>query len=82
MKVFSTYGTKLYTDKPERTVLQNTIQIYRDALSYIAVVVKENWESIAPVYQEDQLNVQRTVDMMIHATKQNPHPQYDFDSAL
>ena len=79
MDIVSSYGVKLYTNKQTRLVLQDTINVYRSALSYIAVVVNENWETIGPVFAENKKKAQQAVELLIHQTKQNPNPKYDFD---
>ena len=80
MEIISSYAVKLYTDKNDRAALLDTIQKYRAAVSYLAVIIKNNWESIGPVYTSNKKEAQALVEHLVHRTGKNPEPKYDFDT--
>lgn len=59
------------------TIFNNTIGIYRDALSFIIDVVNKEWSVISILPSKKRIN---TIEKFIHETKDNPVPKYnEFD---
>ena len=74
MNIYTTYKVKI---KHYNHIFKQTVAIYRNAVDYLIAVCYENWESISSI--EGSLNRQRYVETLVHATKDNPNPKYDFD---
>ena len=74
MDIYTTYKVKI---KHYNHIFKQTVAIYRSAVDYLIAVCHENWESISSI--EGALNRQRYVETLVHATKDNPNPKYDFD---
>ena len=74
MDIYTTYKVKI---KHYNHIFKQTVAIYRNAVDYLIAVCHENWESISSI--EGALNRQRYVETLVHATKDNPNPKYDFD---
>ena len=74
MDIYTTYKVKI---KHYNHIFKQTVAIYRNAVDYLIAVCHENWESISSI--EGSLNRQRYVETLVHATKDNPNPKYDFD---
>ena len=74
MDIYTTYKVKI---KHYNHIFKQTVAIYRNAVDYLIAVCHENWESISSI--EGTLNRQRYVETLVHATKDNPNPKYDFD---
>lgn len=73
MKIIQSYKCKLVN---VNTSLDTTIDIFRQALSFIIDVVEKEWDDISKV---DGANKGRNLlEMLIHKTKRNPSPKYDF----
>ncbi len=75
MKIYTTYKVKI---KHYNHILKDTITIYRHAVDYLIVVCDEHWEQIDQL--EGSFDKQKFVETLIHVTKDNPTPKYDFDS--
>ena len=74
MDIYTTYKVKI---KHYNHIFKQTVAIYRNAVDYLIAVCHENWKSISSI--EGSLNRQRYVETLVHATKDNPNPKYDFD---
>lgn len=74
MKMYTTYSVKI---KHYNSIFKETIAIYRHAVDYILNVCLENWEEISSLEGRNKLVY---VERLIHATKDNPAPAYNFDS--
>lgn len=74
MKMYSTYSVKI---KHYNNIFKETVAIYRHAVDYLINVCLENWEQISTL---EGRNGFAHVERLVHATKDNPHPKYDFDS--
>ena len=74
MDIYTTYKVKI---KHYNHIFKQTVAIYRNAVDYLIAVCHEKWESISSI--EGSLNRQRYVETLVHATKDNPNPKYDFD---
>lgn len=72
MKTVSSYKVKIINTNK---LLDKTISIYRDALSYVIDVVNKNWASVCGLTKKEKYNF---VDSLIHNTKTNL-ALYDFD---
>ena len=75
MQIYTTYKVKIKHYNP---IFKQTVVIYRSAVDYLIAVCNENWEHISKT--EGSLGKQRYVETLVHATKENPNPMYDFDS--
>ena len=74
MQIYTTYKVKI---KHYNRIFKQTIVIYRSAVDYLIAVCNENWEHISKT--EGSLGKQRYVETLVHTTKGNPNPMYDFD---
>lgn len=72
MKVFSTYKVKI---KHFNHIFMNTVEIYRKAVDFLIPVCDENWDFI--ISGKRAVNL---VEKLVHKTKDNPMPKYDFDT--
>lgn len=72
MKTVSSYKVKIINTNKS---LDKTINIYRDALSYVIDVVNNNWASVCGLTKKEKYNF---VESLIHNTKTNL-ALYDFD---
>lgn len=74
MKMYTTYSVKI---KHYNSIFKETVAIYRHAVDYILNVCLENWEEISSLEGRNKLSY---VERLIHITKNNPVPAYNFDS--
>lgn len=74
MQIYSTYKVKI---KHYNHIFKDTVAAYRNAVDYLINVCNENWESLSQT--DGSLNRQRYIETLIHRTKDNPAPVYDFD---
>ena len=75
MQIYTTYKVKI---KHYNHIFKDTVAGYRCAVDYLIGVCDENWGAISEM--EGSLNRQRFVETLVHQTKDNPNPKYDFDS--
>lgn len=75
MKIMTTYKTKI---RDSHSALANTVGIYRQAVDFLIGVALEEWNALKEI--ERSLEKQRAIECVIHHTKSNPCPKYDFDS--
>ena len=75
MELKSTYRVKI---KHYNHIFKDTVCIYRSAVDFLIEVCISDWDSIeCNPYAKAR---QRYVERLIHRTKDNPKPCYDFDS--
>ena len=74
MQIYTTYKVKI---KHYNHIFKDTVAVYRRAVDYLIGVCDENWGAISEM--EGSLNRQRFVETLVHQTKDNPNPKYDFD---
>ena len=74
MQIYTTYKVKI---KHYNHIFKDTVAAYRHAVNYLIRICDENWDSISNI--EGLLNRQRFVETLVHQTKDNPDPKYDFD---
>lgn len=75
MQIYTTYKVKI---KHYNHIFKDTVAVYRRAVDYLIGVCDENWDTISEM--EGSLNRQRFVETLVHQTKDNLNPKYDFDS--
>ncbi len=76
MKIIKT--TKLKILSHTNSTLEDTISIYNKALSFIVNAVNKEWYILKDLDEtKKQIN---NVEKLIHKTKQNPNPIYDFNN--
>ena len=75
MQIYTTYKVKI---KHYNHIFKDTVAVYRRAVDYLIDVCDENWGAISEM--EGSLNRKRFVEILVHQTKDNPNPKYDFDS--
>ena len=75
MKIMTTYKTKI---RDSHRAFANTVGIYRQAVDFLIGVALEEWNALKEI--ERSLEKQRAIECVIHHTKSNPCPKYDFDS--
>lgn len=74
MQIYTTYKVKI---KHYSHIFKDTVAVYRNAVDYLIDVCNANWSELSQT--DGSLNKQRYIETMIHATKDNPSPIYDFD---
>lgn len=74
MQIYTTYKVKI---KGYNHIFKDTVAVYRNAVDYFINVCNENWLKLSQM--SGSLNRQRYVETLVHATKDNPSPLYDFD---
>ena len=72
MRIYTTYKVKI---KHYNHIFKDTVKIYRDAVGYLINVCLENWDSISMYKGQNRLTY---IETLIHSTKENPVPKYDF----
>ena len=75
MRIYTTYKVKI---KHYNHIFKDTVRIYRNAVDYFINVCLENWEQLSQT--DGTVYKQRLVESLVHATKKNPNPLYDFDA--
>ena len=75
MKMYTMYKVKI---KHYNHIFKDTIAVYRNAVDFLIGVCNENWSEISAI--EGSLNRKRYVETLIHETKDNPAPAYNFDA--
>jgi hypothetical protein len=77
MPLITTYGVHI-REKDYGKVLKDTVEVYRKAVDFLISVRLEEKE----VFQETGRNREEKTEMerLVHKTKDNPEPKYDFDS--
>ena len=74
MKVTNSYKVKLVN---VNSSLDETINVYRNAITYIIKIVNNEWLNIESLKAKERKTY---VEKLIHKTKENPNPIYaDFD---
>ena len=74
MRIFTSYKVKI---KYYNHIFKDTVVVYRSAVDYLIDVCNENWEVISTFAGHKKLTY---TESLIHATKDNPNPVYDFDA--
>ncbi len=74
MQIYTTYKVKI---KHYNHIFKDTVAIYRNAVDYLIDVCNSNWDELSQI--DGSLNKQRHIETLVHATKDNPSPIYDFD---
>ena len=75
MRIYTTYKVKI---KHYNHIFKDTVRIYRNAAGYLINVCLGNWDKLSQL--DGAVYKQRFVESLIHATKENPAPLYDFDA--
>ena len=75
MQIYTTYSVKI---RHYNHIFKDTVAIYRKAVDYLIGVCDAAWDGLSQT--EGSLNQQRYIETLVHATKSNPAPVYDFDS--
>lgn len=77
MKIMSTYKVKI---KHYNNIFKETVGIYRNAVDYLIEVCLSDWNTLKEI---PKTKLQLTyVEKLIHKTKDNPAPVYDFDNVF
>ncbi len=66
MKIISSYPVKIVG---HNHIFDNTLTIYREAISYVMDVINCHWASIAPIYKDRKTLGMRMVEEMLVTTK-------------
>lgn len=75
MQIYTTYKVKI---KHYNHIFKDTVAIYRNAVDYLIDVCNANWDELSQI--DGSLNKKRHIETLVHATKDNPNPMYDFDT--
>lgn len=73
MQIYTSYSVKI---KHYNHIFKDTVVIYRCAVDYLIGVCIDNWDSIVTFKGRNRLTY---IESLIHTTKNNPNPVYDFD---
>ena len=74
MQIYTTYRVKI---KHYNHIFKDTVSVYRRAVDYLITVCLDNWSNISAFKGVKRLTY---IETLIHATKDNPEPIYDFDT--
>ena len=73
MQIYTTYKVKI---KHYNHIFKDTVAVYRNAVDYLIDVCNKNWDAINNLNGKCRINY---IESLIHKTKDNPNPKYDFD---
>ena len=73
MQIYTTYKVKI---KHYNHIFKETVSIYRRAVDFLIEVCLCEWHTISELGSKQRVN---RMERLTHATKDNPHPKYDFD---
>ena len=73
MQIYTTYSAKI---KHYNHIFKDTVSIYRRAVNYLISVCLDNWNNISAFKGVNRLTY---IETLVHTTKDNPYPKYDFD---
>ena len=74
MRIYTTYSVKI---KHYNHIFKDTVAIYRRAVDYLIAVCIDKWDIVVTFKGQSRLTY---IESLVHATKNNPGPVYDFDS--
>lgn len=74
MQIYTTYSVKI---KHYNHIFKDTVTVYRNAVDYLIAVCMDKWDIVTSFKGQNRLTC---VENLIHGTKDNPNPVYDFDS--
>lgn len=74
MQIYTTYSVKI---KHYNHIFKDTVNIYRRAVDYLIAVCLDNWDNISKFKRVNRLTY---IETLIHTTKDNSNPIYDFDT--
>lgn len=74
MQIYTTYKVKI---KHYNHIFKDTVTVYRNAVDYLIDVCNEKWSELLQI--DGSLNKQRYIETLVHTTKDNGFPVYDFD---
>lgn len=74
MQIYTTYSVKI---KHYNHIFKDTVAIYRRAVDYLIAVCMDKWDTVVAFKRQSRLTY---IESLVHATKDNPNPAYDFDS--
>lgn len=73
MNIFSSYKVKI---KYYNHIFEQTVEIYRNAVSFFIDVCDKEWETLAPLKSKEKLSY---IEKLTLQTKGNINPKYDFN---
>ena len=73
MRIYTTYSVKI---KHYNHIFKDTVAIYRRAVDYLTAVCIDKWDPVVTFKGQSRLTY---IESLVHATKDNPSPEYDFD---
>ena len=74
MNVMTTYKVKI---KESHGALKATVNLYRQAVDFLIDVSIKEWDMLEKIKQP--LKKQRAIECLVHYTRTNPNPKYNFD---
>jgi len=77
MKIVSSYPVRLMES---RSLFDPTIKIYREAVAFLVDITNKEWDTLGPEYKRYKLKSRQRLEYLVHKTRDNPAPKYDFDS--
>ena len=73
MRIYTTYSVKI---KHYNHIFKDTVAIYRRAVDYLIAVCIDKWDTVVTFKGQNRLTY---IESLVHSTKGNPSPEYDFD---
>lgn len=73
MRIYTTYSVKI---KHYSHIFKDTVAIYRRAVDYLIAVCIDKWDTVVTFKGQSRLTY---IESLVHATKDNPSPECDFD---
>lgn len=74
MRIYTAYSVKI---KHYSHIFKDTVAVYRRAVDYLIAVCIDKWDTVAAFKGKNRLTY---IESLVHATKNHPSPEYDFDS--
>jgi len=76
MKIVSSYSVRLLDS---RSLFDPTIKIYREAVAFLVDIANKEWDTLGLEFKQNKMKGQRSLERLVHETRNNPAPKYDFD---
>ena len=72
MKIVNSYNVEINVNK----AIKDTVSVYREAVTFLIDVYSKEWTDLSILDGKAKNNY---AEKLVHSTKDNPHPIYDFD---
>ena len=72
MKIINSYNVEINVNR----AIKDTVSVYREAVTFLIDVYSKEWTNLSILDGKAKNNY---AEKLVHSTKDNPHPIYDFD---